>query len=323
MKQNRPGSSGHNVLPLTWMLLVSEVLLFPGLIIYGLQSWGNIVNLLTGIVTWIVVVAGLIMGLAQIGDHSQQFWPALKGLGVLHWMPFKYIQQNWLKLWRRLLVALFVLLIGALLGARFIPDIPWFHSRPPTSASLQPLTFSQQMPDGETIGISEGGTAFDVASRDGKDSDGHRDGELKKEAAAAYGESNFRLARNYWMQAVDIQPGTGNPDSDDAEVKIYLEDLNVKESGYPYITLIVAVPLTGVPAAYNVGRDDLQAAYIEQLEFNQQHGEGPQMLLLIANIGTGAIGAPAIAERIQRISGQRDNTLAAGVGWPTLKQTTV
>src|SRR5258707_3377105 len=45
------------------------------------------------------------------------------------------------------------------------------------------------------------------------------------------------------------------------------------------------------------------------------------MLLLVANIGKGAIGAPAIAERIQRISGQRDNTVAGVVGWPLQTQT--
>ncbi|HXR65689.1 MAG TPA: ABC transporter substrate-binding protein [Ktedonobacteraceae bacterium] len=324
MAQQRPSQGSPH---LAWLLFGYEILGILTFIGVIWQFWGNPGALFASISTVIVALAGLIATTVAIGDHPRHFQSALKKLGNMHRAPLTFsigvIRKTWEKQRVFLLGALCVLLLGVLL----IRSVPWFSPSGGSTATPvpQPLTFSQQTPDGETIGISEGGMAFDVASRDGTDALGHRDGALKQEAADAYREANYLLARQYWNQAVDIHPATGNPDSDDAEANIYREDLNIKEYGYAYVTLIIAVPLTGIPAAYNVGRDDLQAAYVEQHEFNKQHSNGLHMRLLIANIGTGAIGAPVIAERIkqsqQGASVQRDDTLAGVVGWPLQTQT--
>jgi hypothetical protein len=54
----------------------------------------------------------------------------------------------------------------------------------------------------------------------------------------------------------------------------------------PHKTMIVVAPLSGNAEDINVGRDILQGAYITQMEYNQLHSTGPQLYLLVANIGS-------------------------------------
>src|SRR6266516_2190045 len=105
--------------------------------------------------------------------------------------------------------------------------------------------------NGETIGISEGSAAFDTSRSD--------DGSLKIQAATAFASGDIGTAQSLWHSA-------NSKATNDAEPLIYLENQRVKTSGVPYITLIVGTMLTGSGDRVQVGRDNLQGAYIAQKE---------------------------------------------------------
>ncbi len=141
-----------------------------------------------------------------------------------------------------------------------------------------------QAANGETIGVSNGITAFDT-TRPG--------GDLMKQAAQRFQNGDNSGAESLWSQAA--QTDTGN-----AEAWIYLEDQTVLDSGSPYIDIVVATMLTGDKATVSIGRDDLQGAYVAQKTFNDGHRlpNGVQVRLLIANSGSVTTFATPVAQEI-------------------------
>ena len=103
--------------------------------------------------------------------------------------------------------------------------------------------------------------------------------------------------------------------SNDAEALIYQEDLDVVNSGSPYVTIVVGTMLSG--SNITVGRDDLQGAYVAQKEFNdgsKLHG-GVQVRLLIANAGSKTDYVSNVTQQIAQLA-QADKTFAGVMGWP-------
>lgn len=129
----------------------------------------------------------------------------------------------------------------------------------------------------EYVGISDGSFAFDTV---------RPDGDLKCQGVLDYTQKNYSLAEIDWSKAVLPENEVRfQEESDDAEALIYREDSFVQNSGYPYITVIVGTILTGPDVG--IGRDDLQGAYVAQLEFNRTNPY-LRLRLLIANFGSGA-----------------------------------
>jgi eukaryotic-like serine/threonine-protein kinase len=152
--------------------------------------------------------------------------------------------------------------------------------------------------DGEEIGISNGTFAFDT---------GRPDGALKVQAAAALKAGNSSAAQGLWAQAIGTE-------TNDPETLIYQEDQKVLAAGGIYVTIVVATMLTGVNAG--VGRDDLQGAYVAQNTYNDGallNGIG--VVLLVANAGSNANNAPAIARQIVQAA-KADPTIIGVMGWP-------
>src|SRR5579883_2724229 len=152
--------------------------------------------------------------------------------------------------------------------------------------------------DGEYIGISDGTFAFDTSRPDGT---------FKQQAAAALKNGNTSQAQGLLQQAI-------NTETNDPEALIYLENQKVLGAGGFHVTIVVATMLTGTDAG--VGRDDLQGAYVAQKTFNDGSLlNGIGVVLLIANAGSQASNAPAVARQIVQAA-QADPTIIGVMGWP-------
>ncbi len=152
--------------------------------------------------------------------------------------------------------------------------------------------------DGEYIGVSAGGFAFDTTRPDGL---------LKQQAAAALQAGSADRAVTLWQQAVQM-------DDNDPEALIYLENQRVLAAGTFHVTIVVATMLSG--ANVSVGRDDLQGAYVAQKTFNDGallNGIG--VVLLIANGSSQNTNAPAVARQIVQAA-QADPSIIGVMGWP-------
>jgi eukaryotic-like serine/threonine-protein kinase len=163
-----------------------------------------------------------------------------------------------------------------------------------------------QVADGEYIGISDGTFAFDTEQPDGK---------LKLQAADKLKAHDVSGAESLWQKA--IQENTG-----DAETLIYLEDQRVLAAHTPYITFIVATYLTSTLSSNNLGRSDLQGAYVAQKEFNEK-AKLPgrvQIRLLIANLGDPTLYPLTVAQQVVQVV-QADKTIMGVVGWPKSQST--
>lgn len=157
---------------------------------------------------------------------------------------------------------------------------------------------------GEPIGISDGTTAIDTTLADGT---------LKTQAAQQLKQGNNNNA------AISLLNQALAKNSNDAEALIYQEDIHVVDAGTPYVTLVVATMLSG--AQVQVGRDDLQGAYVAQKEFNDASRlqGGMQVRLLIANTGSQTSTALSNVNKVvqQIIQLQRSDPTFVGVmGWP-------
>ena len=152
----------------------------------------------------------------------------------------------------------------------------------------------------DTIGISDGTHPFDTSGQDSS----------SKTQAAALINSNRVQAESLLRQAISIEPN-------DAEAQIYLANLRVLDSGKPYITVVVATMLS--QDNIGVGRDDLQGAYIAQMEYNAAQSYklngGTQVRLLIASSGSQAVYAKLVAEQIVQLA-RSDKTFVGVMGWP-------
>jgi ABC-type branched-subunit amino acid transport system substrate-binding protein len=157
--------------------------------------------------------------------------------------------------------------------------------------------------NGVPIGISDGTTAIDTTLADGT---------LKTQAAQQLKQNNDDAAISLLNQALGIN-------SNDAEALIYQEDMHVISSGTPYVTLVVGTMLSG--SQVQVGRDDLQGAYVAQKEFNDASKlqGGTQVRLLIANTGsqtsTAISNVNRVVQQIIRLQ-QSDPTFVGVMGWP-------
>ncbi len=155
--------------------------------------------------------------------------------------------------------------------------------------------------NGESIGISDGSYAFDT---------NRPDGSLKQQASAKLKAGDSSGAQSLWRAAL-------GQESNDAEALIYLENQRVLASGSPYVTIVVGTMVTGANAA-NVGRDDLQGAYVAQKKYNANNGAllgGVQVRLLIANAGNNATNATTIARQVVEAA-KADKTIVGVMGWP-------
>ncbi len=158
----------------------------------------------------------------------------------------------------------------------------------------------------DSIGISDGTYAFDTGSP-------RTDGDLKTQAANTLKSGDKQGAASTLRQAVATDPS-------DAEAQIYLEDLNVLNSGKPYVTLVVGTMLS--QDNVGVGRDDLQGAYIAQREYNASSklNGGVQVRLLIASSGSNKTYANLVAQQIVQLA-KTDKTFVGVMGWPFSSRT--
>jgi eukaryotic-like serine/threonine-protein kinase len=213
--------------------------------------------------------------------------------------------------------AFFVLAVFAL-GASttlFIPRLlKWFSTFGQTPSQPQlPLSAVSINDDPlgsgpQWIGISEGKFAFDTyADRPGAS--------LKQQAVEALKDGNISFARELLQQAIQ-------QDSNDAEALIYLENQRVLDSGSSYITFVIVTMLSGTPNSYNVGRDNLQGAYVAQYEYNRQSKlpGNTQVRLLIANVGDQSKYASQVKDQILKLARDETQALLGIMGWPSPSQ---
>lgn len=159
----------------------------------------------------------------------------------------------------------------------------------------------------EYVGISDGHFVFDTYN-DRKSTAIY----LKEQAARKLQSGAVQDAEHLWQAALAIDPT-------DAETRIYLEDQRVLDTGLPYVTIFVGVSLGGGNYAYS-SREILQGAYIEQYEWNLQHRHGFLLRLLIANSGSDATNAKAVAQQIVQ-QYRVDATTVAVMGWSSSSHT--
>jgi ABC-type branched-subunit amino acid transport system substrate-binding protein len=155
-------------------------------------------------------------------------------------------------------------------------------------------------PTGEYIGLSDGPFAFDTS---------RPDGDLKRQAADKIQANDFDSANYLWQQAVAR-------DTNDAEALIYLEDLRVRLSGHPRLTIVIGTTLTGGAVPLAAGQANLRGAYIAQKEYNvkQKLADGVQVYFLIANSGSNPTYATLVAKQIAQVA-QTDKTIVGVMGW--------
>ncbi|HWS83902.1 MAG TPA: ABC transporter substrate-binding protein [Ktedonobacteraceae bacterium] len=201
------------------------------------------------------------------------------------------ISMESIKSKRRQRIVLLILVVMVVLGSGGYAAFQYFHSSP-TSIGVTTI-------GGESIGISDGSFAFDTTLTDGS---------LKSQAAQAYRQNNIDQAKSLLNQAIGMN-------SNDAEALIYQEDLKVVNSGKPYVTIVVAIMLSG--DNIGVGREDLQGTYVAQKEFNDgsKLTGGVQVRLLIANIGSKTDYVSNVTSQIVQLA-RNDTTFVGVMGLP-------
>ncbi|HEU5382742.1 MAG TPA: hypothetical protein VFV38_45630 [Ktedonobacteraceae bacterium] len=186
-----------------------------------------------------------------------------------------------------------------------------------TALYNQELSQELQVYQKEHVGLSDGLFAFDTFS-------GHSAAEItnKQRAAKALQSGDVSTAQNLYEQATSYDPTDG-------EAQIYAEDIRIKQSGAPYITIVLGLPLNNQEANLSYTRPDLQAAYEFQHNTNTHNllPGGLKLRVLIANTGdaandTNLVGKVAqfVANRVK--NGNPDHIVAA-VGWPSTDATSV
>ncbi|MBX5458658.1 MAG: ABC transporter substrate-binding protein [Thermogemmatispora sp.] len=166
-------------------------------------------------------------------------------------------------------------LLLVFLGWNIIPRV-WPHVPSAASCSLprNNLVSSAYLgvtktPAGELIGVSDGSAVLDTSQPDLA---------RKQEAAQQYSAGNLSEAQSLWQNAAEQV-------TNDAEARIYAENVAVEQSGLPSITLVVATRFT--PHYLGGARDILQGAYVAQRIFNDSHTL--RLRLLLANAGSGGV----------------------------------
>src|SRR5437763_10092804 len=217
------------------------------------------------------------------------------------------IIRSWLQGHNKVVCTLLTLLMTASLTMACAPTSNPFTQNPCDLAVVSPPSADgmgvSKGSKGEYIGISNGTFAFDTTP------DRTRlDSAMKCQATGQFRTGNSQDAQKSW-------DAVHQKDSNDAEALIYLEDLRVLASGHPHITFVVATTLTG--PTVNLGRDNLQGAYVAQTEFNDDSKipNGLKVLLLIANFGSNPKDATTVAKQIVQAA-QTDKTIVGVMGLP-------
>lgn len=155
------------------------------------------------------------------------------------------------------------------------------------------------------IGVSYGAIAFDL---------NRPDGSLKQQAAGEMARGEINKAMQDWHQAAE-------QDSSDAEVLIYLEDQTVLAANRPYITLVVGTQFS--KANVSDGRDDLQAAYVLQKQYNDHAlaQGGPLLRLMVAVANADDHNSVTTVARDIVQAARKDSTIKGVMGWPTSAST--
>lgn len=155
------------------------------------------------------------------------------------------------------------------------------------------------------VGISYGAIAFDL---------NRPDGPLKQQATSEMAKGDINKAMKDWRQATE-------QDSSDAEALIYLEDQVVLAANRPYITLVVGTQFS--KANVSDGRDDLQAAYVLQKQYNDHAlaQGGPLLRLLVAVANADDHNSVATVARDIVQAARADSTIKGVMGWPTSSST--
>ncbi|GHO89481.1 bifunctional serine/threonine-protein kinase/ABC transporter substrate-binding protein [Dictyobacter formicarum] len=189
-----------------------------------------------------------------------------------------------------IVILLLVLIAGGTFGTYYF-----------LTASKGSSPISVTMIKGEPIGISDGTAAFDTTLEDGS---------LKTQAA-----QQLKQDKNNVNAAISLLNEATSKNSNDAEALIYKEDIHVTQSGNPYVTIVVATMISGDQV--QVGRDDLQGAYVAQKEFNDgaKLRNGTLVRLLIANTGSQTDAVATVAQQIVKLQ-QSDPTFVGVMGWP-------
>ncbi len=206
-----------------------------------------------------------------------------------------------------LAVLVFLLLIGGILISLNGVSRRQTHNVPASTAI--PLTSAhgigvEKAPDGEYIGLSDGSFAFDT---------NRLDGATKQQGSEKLRAGDVGTALSLWHDAV-------TRDTNDAEALIYLENQRVISSGNSYVTLVVGTMDTGTYV--NLGRDDLQGAYIAQKEYNDGQKLAGKFLvrLLIASTGNDKAYADVVAKQIVQAA-KSDSSIVGVMGWPYSSRT--
>ncbi len=161
---------------------------------------------------------------------------------------------------------------------------------------------------GECIGLSDGTVAFDI------NQPGRTDSALKQQAAEMLTKGDRNDTIYLLQQAV-------KQDRSDAEARIYLEDLQVLQSGRPYLTLIVGTKITGDQIDLTGERRILQGAYVAQQEHNNKCADKCILVrLLIANSGNDANNAKSVVNQIVQAA-KSDPTIIGVEGWSVSQDT--
>ncbi len=203
-------------------------------------------------------------------------------------------RRNWL-LPAGLIILLLLLLLGGA-GLLFIRHYP-----STTATATQHTGIGVTKEGNEYIGVSDGTFVFDATQPDAQ---------LKQQAANELKQHNMTGAMALLNQAITVS-------SNDAEAHIYLEDLRVLNSGSPYVTIVVATMLSGDSGSVQVGRDDLQGAYVAQKEYNDgaKLYNGVKVRLLIASSGGQNSYVNQVARQIVQLA-RSDKTFVGVMGWP-------
>jgi ABC-type branched-subunit amino acid transport system substrate-binding protein len=204
-------------------------------------------------------------------------------------VPKRFLPPWWQKALSWILSALLVVTIMIWAGAAIL------HKAPPA-----PDRGIGIVAGSNGLGICNGSCFFDANRINGK---------LKQEAARSASTGNLTAAYQYWDWAA-------NEDTTDAEAKIFLADTHILLTKTPHMTFVVVVPLTGDETQIDEGRDILQGAFVRQKEYNDAHPTGPQIYLLIANMGgQDSASQQTVASRILQAA-HMDSTLVGVTGLP-------
>ncbi|HZS78956.1 MAG TPA: ABC transporter substrate-binding protein [Ktedonobacteraceae bacterium] len=161
------------------------------------------------------------------------------------------------------------------------------------------------------IGMSDGRYVFDMYG-------GRNDINDKKQAALAIQRGDLSSAVEFYRRATAEDPTDG-------EAQIYNEDLHLLQSGAPYVTIVLGLPIDSSDVDLNRDRSNMEAAFLLQQKVNGSNmlPQGLKLRILIdssgANTGDVATVAQFIANRVTK-AGNLDHIIAV-VGWPYSRET--